>query len=157
MSNYNVIYRKFVDDKNIITANRMSRGKFYLIKEYEYIDGEKGRFTETSAPIVFTLFVSKKKDIIHCIKVSNVNPNLIKRFFGKLINEETEMLQMRGNAKQIYQKTLSKMPYITNDSYRTYKISGLRKVLELNMDVNQITPKNKNVVGIDIKSQKRNI
>lgn len=157
MSNFNPIYRKFIDDKNVVSANKITRGKFYLIKEYEYIDGEKGRFTETTAPIVFTLFVSKAKDIIHCIKVSNVNPNLIKRFFGKFVNEDTERLQMRGNAKQIYEKTISKMPTITNDSYRTYKISGLRKVVELNMDVNQITPKNKNVVGIDIKSQKRNI
>lgn len=157
MSNFNPIYRKFVDDKNVISANKMTRGKFYLIKEYEYIDGEKGRFTETTGPIVFTLFVSKAKDVIHCIKVSNVNPNLIKRFFGKFVNEDTEKLQMRGNAKQIYEKTISKMPTITNDSYRTYKISGLRKVVELNMDVNQITPKNKNVTGIDIKSQKKNI
>ncbi len=157
MSNYNPIYRKFVDDKNVISANKMTRGKFYLIKEYEYVDGQKGRFTETTGPIVFTLFVSKAKDIIHCIKVSNVNPNAIKRFFGKFVNEETERLQMRGNAKQIYEKTISKMPNITSDSYRTYKISGLRKVVELNMDVNEITPKNKNVVGIDIKSQKRNV
>ncbi len=157
MSNFNPIYRKFVDDRNVISANKMSRGKFYLIKEYEYVDGEKGRFSETTAPIVFTLFVSKAKDIIHCIKVSNVNPNLIKRFFGKFVNEDTERLQMRGNAKQIYSKTISKMPAITDDSYRTYKMSGLRKVIELNMDVNQITPKNKNVVGIDIKSQKRNV
>ena len=157
MSNFNPIYRKFVDDRNVISANKMSRGKFYLIKEYEYVDGEKGRFSETTAPIVFTLFVSKAKDIIHCIKVSNVNPNLIKRFFGKFVNEDTERLQMRGNAKQIYSKTISKMPTITSDSYRTYKMSGLRKVLELNMDVNEITPKSKNVVGIDIKSQKRNV
>ena len=157
MSNFNPIYRKFVDDRNVISANKMSRGKFYLIKEYEYVDGEKGRFSETTAPIVFTLFVSKAKDIIHCIKVSNVNPNLIKRFFGKFVNEETERLQMRGNAKQIYEKTISKMPAITNDSYRTYKISGLKKVIELNMDVNEITPKNKNVIGIDTKSQKRNV
>jgi hypothetical protein len=156
MSNYNPIYRKFVDDRNNIAPNKMTRGKFYLIKEYQYADGDKGRFTETTAPIVFTLFVSKAKDIIHCIKVSNVNPNLIKRFFGKFVNEETERLQMRGNAKQIYEKTISKMPTITNDSYRTYKISGLKKVIELNMDVNEITPKNKNVIGIDIKSQKRN-
>jgi len=63
---------------------------------------------------------------------------------------------MRGNAKQIYEKTIVKMPTITKDSYRTYKISGLRKVIELNMDVNEITPKNKNVIGIDVKSQKRN-
>jgi hypothetical protein len=157
MSNFNPIYRKFVDDRNVISANKMSRGKFYLIKEYEYVDGEKGRFSETTAPIVFTLFVSKAKDIIHCIKVSNVNPNLIKRFFGKFVNEDTERLQMRGNAKQIYSKTISKMPAITDDSYRTYKMSGLRKVIELNMDVNQITPKNKNVIGIDTKSQKRNV
>jgi len=85
MSNYNPIYRKFVDDKNVIAANKMTRGKFYLIKEYEYIDGEKTRFTETTGPIVFTLFVSKTKDIIHCIKVSNINPNAIKRFFGKFV------------------------------------------------------------------------
>jgi hypothetical protein len=157
MSNFNPIYRKFVDDRNNIAPNKMTRGKFYLIKEYEYVDGDKGRFTETTAPIVFTLFVSRAKDIIHCIKVSNVNPNLIKRFFGKFVNEETERLQMRGNAKQIYEKTISKMPGITNDSYRTYKITGLKKVIELTMDVNEITPKNKNVIGIDTKSQKRNV
>jgi len=156
MSNFNPIYRKFIDDRNAISSNKMSRGKFYLIKEYEYVDGEKGRFSETTAPIVFTLFVSKSKDIIHCIKVSNINPNVIKRFFGKFVNEDTEKLQMRGNAKQIYSKTISKMPMVTDDSYRTYKISGLRKVIELNMDVNQITPKNKNVIGIDTKSQVKN-
>jgi len=156
MSNFNPIYRKFIDDRNAIASNKISRGKFYLIKEYEYVDGEKGRFSETTAPIVFTLFVSKSKDIIHCIKVSNINPNVIKRFFGKFVNEDTEKLQMRGNAKQIYSKTISKMPMVTDDSYRTYKISGLRKVIELNMDVNQITPKNKNVIGIDTKSQVKN-
>lgn len=156
MSNFNPIYRKFIDDRNTISSNKMSRGKFYLIKEYEYVDGEKGKFSETTAPIVFTLFVSKSKDIIHCIKVSNVNPNLIKKFFGKFVNENTEKLQLKGNAKDIYSKTISKMPMVTNDSYRTYKMSGLIKVIELNMDVNQITPKNKNVVGIDTKSQVKN-
>lgn len=156
MSNFNPIYRKFIDDRNTISSNKMSRGKFYLIKEYEYVDGEKGKFNETTAPIVFTLFVSKSKDIIHCIKVSNVNPNLIKKFFGKFVNENTEKLQLKGNAKDIYSKTISKMPMVTNDSYRTYKMSGLIKVIELNMDVNQITPKNKNVVGIDTKSQVKN-
>jgi hypothetical protein len=156
MSNYNPIYRKSIDDRNIVVPEKMVRGKFYLIKEYEYVDGDKKRFTETTAPIVFTLFVSKAKDIIHCVKVSNVNPNVIKRFFGKFINEETERLQMRGNAKSIYEKVVSKVPTITKESYRTYKISGLNKVIELTMDVNELTPKSKNVVGIDTKSQKRN-
>lgn len=156
MSNYNPIYRKFIDDRNTVTAEKMTRGRFYLIKEYIYVDGEKGRFTETTAPIIFTLFVSKAKDIIHAVKVSGVNPNVIKKFFGKFVNEDTERLQMRGNAKNIYEKIVSKVPVVTKDAYRTYKITGLKKVVELNMDVNEITPKSKNVIGIDTKSQKRN-
>jgi hypothetical protein len=151
--NYNPIYRKFIDDRNQITANKMNRGKFYLIKEYVYVDGVKGRFTETTAPIIFTLFVSQPKDIIHCVKVSNVNPNLIKKFFGKFVNEDTEKLQMRGGAKKIYEQVVSKVPIITNDAYRTYKISGLTKVISLDMDVNELTPKNMNVTGIDKRSQ----
>lgn len=156
MSNYNPIYRKFINDKNVVSGTKMTRGKFYLIKEYEYVDGEKGKFTETNAPIIFTLFVSKAKDIIHCVKVSGVNPNVIKRFFGKFVNEETEKLQMKGNARDIYSKIVSKVPIVSSEAYRTYKISGLKKIIELDMDVNQITPKNKNVTGIDKKSQLKN-
>jgi hypothetical protein len=135
----------------------MTRGKFYLIKEYEYVDGVKGKFTETNAPIIYTLFVSVAKNIIHCVKVSNVNPKIIKKFFDKFINEETEKLQMKGGAKNIYANIVSKVPVITSEAYRTYKISGLTKVIELNMDINQLTPKNKNVTGIDKKSQLKNI
>jgi len=156
MQNYNPIYRKFVDEKKVILGNKMTRGRFYLIKEYHYADGTKGRFTETTGGIIFTLYVSQAKDIVHCVKVSNVNPNTIKRFFGKFINEDTEQLQMRGSAKNIYNQIVSKVPIITNAAYRTYKMSGLVKVLELAMDVNEITPKSKNVTGIDTKSQVKN-
>lgn len=157
MSNYNPIYRKFIDERKYIAPERMVRAKFYLIKEYEYVDGTKGRFTETTAPIIYTLFVSKAKDVVHAVKVSNVNPNLIKRFFGKFVNEDTERLEMRGGAKKFYSSVVSKVPIITNDSYRTYKISGFGKVIELDMDVNELTPKNVNVVGTDVKSQKGNV
>jgi hypothetical protein len=157
MSNYNPIYRKFIDERKYISPTKMVRAKFYLIKEYEYVDGTEGRFTETTAPIIYTLFVSKAKDIVHAVKVSNVNPNLIKRFFGKFVNEDTERLEMRGGAKKFYSSVVAKVPIITNDSYRTYKISGFGKIIELDMDVNQLTPKNVNVVGIDKKSQKGNV
>jgi hypothetical protein len=156
MTNYNPIYRKFIDDKKVVSGTKMTKGRFYLIKEYEYVDGTKGRFTETTGPIIYTLYVSQAKDLVHCVKVSNVNPNLIKTFFGKFVNEETEKLQMRGGAKDFYSKIVSKVPIITNDSYRTYNISGLRKVLELTMDVNELTPKRMNVIGIDKKSQLKN-
>jgi hypothetical protein len=157
MSNYNPIYRKFIDDKKFISPLKMVRAKFYLIKEYEYVDGTKGRFTETTAPIIYTLFVSKAKDIVHAVKVSGINPNLIKRFFGKFVNEDEEKLQMKGGAKKFYTSVVAKVPIITNEAYRTYKISGFGKVIELNMDVNELTPKNVNVTGIDAKSQKGNV
>ena len=154
--NYSPIYHKYIDDKNVISANKMSRGKFYLIKEYHYVDGEKGKFTETTAPIIFTLFTSSAKDIVHAVKVSTVSPQLIKKFFAKFINEDTEKLQLRGTGKNIYEKIVSKVPIVRDDAYRTYKMSGIKKVIELNMDVNQLTPKNKNVIGIDKRSQVKN-
>lgn len=157
MINFNPIYRKFIDERKYVDANKMVRAKFYLVKEYEYVDGTKGRYNDSVAPIIYTLFVSKAKDIVHAVKVSNVNPNLIKKFFGKFVNEDTETLQMKGGAKKFYSSVVAKVPIITNDSYRTYKISGFGRVIELDMDVNELTPKSMNVIGIDKKSQKGNV
>jgi hypothetical protein len=55
MPAYNPIYRRYIDDKNVVMPNQMVRAKFYIIKEYEYVDGKKGRYTEATAPIIFTL------------------------------------------------------------------------------------------------------
>ena len=156
MPAYNPIYRRYIDDKNIVMPNQMVRAKFYLIKEYEYVDGTKGRYTEATAPIIFTLFVSRAKDIVHAVKVSDVRPDLIRRFFGKFVNEETELLEVEGSSKKLYQSIVKKVPIINDNAYRTYKISGFGQIIELDMDVNQLTPKNKNVIGIDKKSQLKN-
>ncbi len=157
MQNYNPIYRKFIDDRNAISANKMTRGNFYLIKEYTYADGDSAKFADTIAPIIYTLYVSPAKNIVHAVKVSGVNPNVIKKFFGKFINEDTEKLQMRGSAKDVYAKIVSKVTVVRDDAYRTYNISGIKKVVKLSMDVNELTPKNKNVTGIDTKSQRKNV
>ena len=156
MSKFNPIYRKFIDDRNYVTPKQMTRGRFYLIKDYEYVDGTKGKFSESNAPIIYTLFVSTSKDIVHAVKVSNVNPTIIKRFFGKFVNEDTEMLEMKGGSMKFYESVVSKVPVVSNDSYRTYKLSGLSKIVELNMDVNELTPKRMNVIGISKKSQIKN-
>ena len=63
---------------------------------------------------------------------------------------------MKGGAKAFYEKVVSKVPIITNDSYRTYKLSGLGNVVELNMDVNELTPKKVIIHNIDVKSQLKN-
>ena len=66
--NYNPIYRKSIDDKNVVAANKMTRGRFYLIKEYDYVDGTTSKFTETTDTIIYKLFVSQSKDLLHSTK-----------------------------------------------------------------------------------------
>ena len=155
MSAYNHIYRKYIDKGNKnVTPERMKRGKFYMIMQYEYVDGKKGAYTLGDGPIIYTLFVSKVKDIVHAIKVSNVNPQLIKKFFGKFTNEEHDELKMKGGAKKFYESFVSKVPIITNDSYRTYKISGFGRVTELEMDIEKLTPTHKKTVK-SVKQQNK--
>jgi hypothetical protein len=156
MRTYNPTYRKYIDEKKYVSPERMVRAKFYLIKEYEYVDGTTGTYNELTAPIIYTLFVSKIKNVVHAVKVTNVNPNIIKRFFGKFVNEDEARIEMRGGAKKFYESVVSKIPIIRNDSYRTYKLDGFNKVMELNMDINQLTPKYMDVDSIDKNSQKLN-
>ena len=156
MRTYNPIYRKYINEKKYVFPERMVRAKFYLIKEYEYVDGTTGTYNEMNAPIIYTLFVSKLKNVVHAVKVTNVNPNIIKRFFGRFVNEDEARIEMKGGAKKFYESVVSKIPIITNDSYRTYKLDGFNKVIELNMDVNELTPNYMDVNSIDKKSQKLN-
>jgi hypothetical protein len=142
MSNFNPFYKKYINESNRITPRQMVRGNFYMIREYEYVDGHKGTYSELRAPIIYTLFVSELKDIVHAIKVTNVKPELITRFFGKFVNDETE-LNIKGGAKQFYSQIVSRVPIITNDSYRTYKLSGLGKITHIDMDNSKLVPKNK--------------
>jgi hypothetical protein len=156
MLNYNPIYKKYINDKNLVVPVTMVRAKFYQIKEYTYVDGETEKFNDTTAPIIYTLFVSRQKDIVHCVKVSNVKPYYVKRFFNKFVNEDTDMLEMVGSSRKYYQSIVEKMPTINKDSYRTYKLSNLGKVVELDMEINKMLPKGTKVTGIDPKSQKQN-
>ena len=66
------------------------------------------------------------------------------------------MIEMRGNSKKFYSTIISKIPTITSDAYRTYKLSNIGKVIELDMEINEMLPKSKQVKGIDKKSQKQN-
>ena len=50
---------------------------------------------------------------------------------------------MRGGAKKFYENIVAKVPIITNDAYRTYKLSGFGRIIALEMDETHITPKQK--------------
>ena len=156
MPAYNPIYRRYINDKNIVMPNKMVRANFYLIKEYQYVDGTKGRYSDATAPIIFTLFVSRAKDVVHAVKVTDIRPDLVRRFLGKFVNEESEQIEFDGSSKKLYQSIVKKVPIINENAYRTYKLSGFGRVLELDMDVNEMTPKRLNVEGISNKSQKQN-
>jgi hypothetical protein len=153
--NYFLTYKKYIDDRQKIAASQMKSGTFYIIKEYTYVDGNNKTYSAAETPIIYTLYVSKSKDVVHAVKVTTVNPQIIKRFFSKMVNEETELIQMKGKSSTFFDKYVKKIPVVSRDSYRTYKLSGLDTVFELNMDVNEMTPKSKTVTGIDEKSQKQ--
>jgi len=157
--NYNPIYDKYINEKNKILASKMTRGNFYLIRGYDYVDGHSARYTIPESPIIFTLFVSKAKNIVHAVKVSNIKPDLVKKFFGKFVNTKTHEIELKGGARLIFEKVVSKMPQVTDDSYRTYKLDGLTNVLELKMDVGKFTPtsdKKLHATKIDPKSKLEN-
>jgi len=154
--NFNMTYLKEVLDDQRVPANTMVKGKFYSLLNYVTVKGEKQVTAKKDSSLIFTLFVSKSKDIVHCIKVTNVSPSLIKRFFHRLVNLDTQEIELAGSAKKTYQSVVSKFPGIQDGAYRTYKLSGIKNVHELNMNVQFITTKRDNVIGINPKFQTQN-
>jgi hypothetical protein len=134
----------------------MVKSKFYSIQSYTAVDGNKYVDGKRDAPVVFTLFVSKSRDIVHCIKITEVNPSILKRFFKRLTNFDTREIELAGTAKKTYQSVVSKFPGINEGAYRTYKLSGINKVVEVNMDVRFVTSARDKVVGINDKFQVQN-
>jgi hypothetical protein len=152
MKSYFSTYKKYIDSKQKISPAKMVAGTFYIVKEYTYVDGNSISYKASDTPIIFTLFVSKSKDIVHAVKVSTINPKLVKKFFDKMVDKDSEM---KGGAKGYFDKYVKKVPIVSRDSYRTYKLSGLDAVFELSVDVNEMTSKNKEVIGIAQKNQKQ--
>ena len=153
---YNIMYIKHILDEQRIPPNSMVKSKFYSIQGYTDVEGIKHVDGKREAPVVFTLFVSKSKDIVHCIKISEINPSILKRFFKRLTNFDTREIELSGTAKKTYQSVVSKFPGIQEGAYRTYKLSGINKVVEIDMDVRFVTSARDKVVGINDKFQTQN-
>jgi hypothetical protein len=154
--NFNSMYLTNVLDSQRVPAATMVKGKFYSLLNYVTVEGVKKTYSKTSSSIIFTLFVSKQKDMVHCIKVSNVSPSLIKKFFSKLVNADTREIELSGTAKKTYSSIVSKFPGIQDGAYRTYKLTGIKNVYELNMKMEAITYKKDAVIDINPKFQKQN-
>ena len=154
--NFNTAYLNEVLESHRVPAVTMVKGKFYPLLNYVTVGGNKQVTSKTDSALIFTLFVSKSKDIVHCIKVSNVSPSIIKRFFKRLVNLDTREIELSGTARRTYQTVVSKFPGIQDGAYRTYKLSGIKNVHELDMNVKFITSSRDKVIGINPKFQTQN-
>lgn len=154
--NFNIMYLNETLEEKRVPATTMVKGKFYSLLHYVTVDGEKKVNSKRDSAIIFTLFVSKSKDMVHCIKISNVSPSILKRFFGKLVNLDTREIELSGTARRTYQTVVSKFPGIQDGAYRTYKLSGIKNVHEMEMNVKFITHKKDKVVDINPRFQTQN-
>jgi hypothetical protein len=154
----NIKYNKFVLDKKRVKSpsTDMVRAKFYRIRKYQDVDGKETTYSDILAPIIFTLYVSKKKDIVHAVKISEIKPEKVKRFFAKFVNSKTDLIEVKGDSRAIYNKKVVHSPEVSKNGYRTYKLSGIKQIFELDMDETELTPVNKQASDISNKSQVKN-
>jgi len=144
-TNYTKIYKRYTSNPQLITdANsKMVRGQFYQILEYKYIDEENDSksWSGTTAPIVYVLYVSGKDDLVHCIKLSNINPLTVKQLFKQLVDELDAEIDPGKNARSFYNNKMKNMSFFAKNFYRTYKLSGILRCVSLDMDTTKLIPK----------------
>ena len=143
---YSKVYQRYVKSKSKVTdpSKGVERGGFYQLVEYDYVEEEDSKtWSASRAPIIYVLYVSGKNDLLHCVKLSDINPLTVKRLFGKLVDEADAELDIGKNAKSFYENKLKNMKFFSKNFYRTYKVSGIRRIIELDMDTTKLVPLSK--------------
>lgn len=144
-NNYTKIYKRYSTNPDLITnpLAKMVRGQFYQILEYKYVEeaDDSKTWSVASAPIIYTLYVSSKDDLVHCIKLSSINPITVKQLFKKMVDELDNEVDLGRNSRSFYNNKLKNMPFFANNFYRTYKLSGIIRCVSLDMDITKLVPK----------------
>jgi hypothetical protein len=143
---YSKIYQRYVKSKTRVSdaLRTMERGNFYQLLEYDYVDVEDSKtWSASTAPIIYVLYVSAKDDLVHAIKLSDINPVTVKRLFGKLVDEADGELDLGKKASSAYENKIKNMNFFSKNFYRTYKLSGIRRLSSLDMDIANLVPKAK--------------
>jgi hypothetical protein len=157
MTNYNLRYRELITDSATILPSKMLRSQFYRVREYVDKDGVKKSYQEYDAPIIFTLYVSRPKNVVHAIKLSVIKPETAQKFFGRFVNESIATIVFKGTSKTIYQTIINKMPFVTEEAYRVYKLSGLKRIEQLDMFLPKLTPRDEPADDLDDYEVKRSL
>ena len=145
-TNYTKVYQRYVKGRKRMgdPLKNLERGGFYQLVEYDYVDEEDSKtWSATTSPIIYILYVSGKEDLVHCIKVSSINPQTVKRLFTQLIDEKDGELDLGKNPKAFYDNKMKHMKFFAKNFYRTYKTSHIRRFIKLDMDVEYLIPKSK--------------
>jgi len=144
-TSYTRVYKRWSANPKPIhdMMGQVKRGAFYQIVEYKYVEDsdDSKTWSSTNAPIVYTLYASKKDDLLHCVKLSYINPQTVKQLFSKLVDEKESELDPGRNARSFYNNNLSEIKYFTTNFYRTYKISGIVRAIEIEMDITKLISK----------------
>jgi hypothetical protein len=145
-TNYTKVYQRYVKGRKRMgdALKNLERGGFYQLVEYDYVDEEDSKtWSATTSPIIYILYVSGKEDLVHCIKVSSINPQTVKRLFTQLIDEKDGELDLGKNPKAFYDNKMKHMKFFAKNFYRTYKTSHIRRFIKLDMDIEYLIPKSK--------------
>lgn len=145
-TNYTKVYKKWTSNPKLITSgflNNVKRGAFYQILEYKYVEDadDSKSWSMTTAPIIYVLYASKKDDLLHCLKVSYINPLTVKQLFKRLVDEKDKEMDPGRNARSFYANQLSENRFFSKNFYRTYKASGILRAVEVEMDITNLVPK----------------
>ena len=144
-TNYTKIYKRYASNPTLVTdpVGKMVRGQFYQVLEYKYVEeaDDSKTWSPSSAPIIYTLYVSGGDDLVHCIKLSSINPITVKQLFKKLVDELDGEIDPGKNARSFYNNKMKNMSFFAKNFYRTYKLSGILRCISLDMDTTKLIPK----------------
>ena len=150
-TNYTKVYQRYVRGRKRMgdPLKNLERGGFYQLVEYDYVDEEDSKtWSVATSPIIYILYVSGKEDLVHCIKLSNINPLTVKQLFKQLVDELDAEIDPGKNARSFYNNKMKNMSFFAKNFYRTYKLSGILRCVSLDMDTTKLIPKSMVQSGI---------
>ena len=155
------------------TKNQIKNGGFYRLYGYDYVDGTKKAYGASQTPLLLVLGFNRGDKLMHCIKLNSIPLRVFSQLMQKiqdplyvvsllqdiqdtntLISEKNEYdknakpIKIDATGQAFYQKQVKNNVLLkTYDCYRTYKITGLKRVGEIYFNVEKLGKK----IGLTIQ------
>jgi len=162
----------FYVEKNT-TKSQIKNGGFYRLYGYDYVDGKAKSYGASQTPLLLVLGFNRGDKLMHCIKLNSIPLRVFTQLMQKiqdplyvvsllqdiqdsntLISEKNEYdknakaIKIDTTGRAFYQKQVKNNALLkTYDCYRTYKITGLKRVGEVYFNVEKLGKK----IGLKIQ------